>query len=544
VTALAGESSDKRGAAFRVDSTPGPPSHDALDLASTLLYAERRVFESIVSDVSLAEVLETLCLAFEEQVEGKCVVFLHDTQTACLQVGSAPSMPEDFRRIVKAIAVEPGRELAGDVAASCNLYAYWSMPIISPQQAVLGMFAVYHNEAHQLASHEVAVLERAVSLARIAIERRRSEQSLRDTKDRYLRATAAAKGGVWDWNFVTQEAFVDATIASNLGYLSEEMGSSAEVVLSLMHPADRDRLIEATERHVRGETAELVCEFRALHRDGSSRWFLLRGNVERDAQGTPISLSGTNVDITDRKRAEEECARQQTELAKGSRLSMLGETVAGITHEITQPLTAVANFVGACETLLETPKPDLIKLREYIEEIRNQSTRAGRIVQSLRSLARHSKPRRERCDINFLVRETVELMQAELRRARVDLRFDLHETDISMLVDRVQLQQVIVNVVRNSCDAVQTLPDERRRIVLRTSVVESCVEIACEDAGLGLPKGDEPHMFDTFFTTKSDGMGMGLAICRSIVEAHGGRIHAVNNPALGATFCIVLPIVG
>jgi two-component system sensor kinase FixL len=221
---------------------------------------------------------------------------------------------------------------------------------------------------------------------------------------------------------------------------------------------------------------------------------------------------------------------------------MLGEMVAGITHEITQPLTAIANFAGAGAAVLEQQPINLNELREYINEIRTQSSRTGKIVHSLRSLVRRSEIRREPSTFNDLVQDAIALIQADLRQLRVETRFNFVNPSPIILVDRVQVQQLIVNLVRNACEAMQSVSGRERTIVLHTRSRDKSSEFVCEDNGTGLPHDHEQLLFQPFFTTKPDGMGMGLAICRTIVEAHGGQIFADHKPGGGALLRVTLPV--
>jgi PAS domain S-box-containing protein len=332
--------------------------------------------------------------------------------------------------------------------------------------------------------------------------------------------------------------FVNSAYETIMGLSADELQVDPLDWLKIVHPADRERV----RRHLT-EPKDRVDEeeFRIDRPDGTERWLKSRLIPILNDQYQVYMNVGMTEDITEQKRAEERLARRRTQLSKATRFNILGETVAGVTHEITQPLTAISNFASACAAILEKRPCELTELREYIDEIRSQSTRAGKIVQSLRSLARRTEPHRELSNLNMLIAEAISLLHADLRQSRVEMRLDLDPRCPQILVDRVQLQQVVVNLLRNACDALQNITHGERSIVLRTRALPDWIELECTDNGPGFSKSHESRMFQAFFTTKPDGMGMGMAICRTIVEAHGGRISASNHSAGGASVRVTFP---
>jgi C4-dicarboxylate-specific signal transduction histidine kinase len=248
-------------------------------------------------------------------------------------------------------------------------------------------------------------------------------------------------------------------------------------------------------------------------------------------------------DITDRKLSEEKLASQQAELLHASRLSTMGQMVATMSHEISQPLAALGNFSAACTKMLETsPSADPELFRGYVHEISRQAQRAGAIVKRLRAFGAKSTPDQELCDLNWLLRDSVELVASELRRHGVSVQWDLAEPAPQIAVDRIQLQQVIVNLLTNACDAMLEVDPDRRLIAVRSFVQHDAAAIEIIDRGLGLPAEVMKSLFQPFFTTKPDGMGLGLSICREIVEDHGGQIDAVSAGRSGATFRLRMPL--
>jgi C4-dicarboxylate-specific signal transduction histidine kinase len=248
-------------------------------------------------------------------------------------------------------------------------------------------------------------------------------------------------------------------------------------------------------------------------------------------------------DIADRKEAELKFEQQAAELLHASRLSTVGEMVAALSHEVAQPLSAVGNFAAACEKILSKPFTNHNDdLSEYIGAILKQNRRCAAILQRLRDYSKRTPDCRTQCDLAHLVRESVELVSSDLRSHNVNVRFDLPQVLPTVLADRVQLQQVFVNLLTNARDAVCDEPDERRTITIRAAAERDAVVLHVDDLGKGFENGGVEHLFEPFYTTKKNGMGIGLSICQSIVHEHGGKIEASTNDAGGASFHVRLPL--
>ncbi|HUE69415.1 MAG TPA: PAS domain-containing protein [Pirellulaceae bacterium] len=247
--------------------------------------------------------------------------------------------------------------------------------------------------------------------------------------------------------------------------------------------------------------------------------------------------------ITDRKQLEERLASQQTELLHASRLSTMGHLLATMSHEISQPLAALGNYSAACTNLLkESPAPQPEQFRHYVGEIARQTERAGTILKRLRRFGAKAFPDREPCDLNWLLRDSAELVASELRRHGVTLDWDLCQPPPQIHVDRIQFQQVVVNLLTNAGEALLAVDPSRRRAAIRSYVSNAAAVVEIVDSGTGLAPDVLSSLFEPFFTTKPDGMGLGLSICREIVEDHGGQISAMNGPQGGAIFRLRLPL--
>jgi PAS domain S-box-containing protein len=275
--------------------------------------------------------------------------------------------------------------------------------------------------------------------------------------------------------------------------------------------------------------------------DGEYRWLFESAVPVRDEQGTILKWYGFVVDIEDRKRAEEVLHKTQLELAHVTRLTTLGELTASIAHEVNQPLTAIVTNGEVGLRWLDREVPDLAEVRDALGDVVSNGRRASEIIQRLRALSRKTGTQKAALDINDAISEVIPLVQQEVLSHRVSLRLDLAPTLPAVLGDRVQLQQVIINLVVNGMEAMAPVTDRPRKLVVSSQLDDSGdVLVAVEDSGLGIDPENANKLFNAFFTTKPSGMGMGLSICRSIIEDHGGRLRASRNAGPGATFQFTL----
>jgi C4-dicarboxylate-specific signal transduction histidine kinase len=246
--------------------------------------------------------------------------------------------------------------------------------------------------------------------------------------------------------------------------------------------------------------------------------------------------------IGDQERASEALQQAQAELAHVTRVTTLGELAASIAHEVNQPLAAIVADANASLNWLATSTPDLGSVRESLAGIVKDGHRAADVIQRIRQLATRTGPEKARLDVNDVIRDVVPLLGTEVRSHEVSLRIDLAPALPPVLADRIQLQQVLINFVINGMEAMASVDDRLRELVIRTERHDDDhVVVAVQDAGVGIDAQKTDELFSAFYTTKLDGMGMGLSISRSIIEAHGGRLWATPNPDHGATFHFALP---
>jgi two-component system, LuxR family, sensor kinase FixL len=266
------------------------------------------------------------------------------------------------------------------------------------------------------------------------------------------------------------------------------------------------------------------------------------GTPVLDSAGNLIGYRGTDTDVTARKQAEAESLRQRVELAHVARVSTMGELAASVAHELNQPLGAILANAEAADLFLNQDPPALDELREILVDIRKDDERASEVILRMRNLLRKHELERLPLKLNSVVEDVLQVVSGDAALRKMAISADLAPALPKILGDRVHLQQVLINLILNGMDAMAGEPRERRRLSVRTRhIADGAVELAVIDSGPGIAPDKLPRVFEPFYTTKPNGMGMGLSISRTIIEAHRGRIWAENNASGGATFHVTLP---
>jgi PAS domain S-box-containing protein len=288
---------------------------------------------------------------------------------------------------------------------------------------------------------------------------------------------------------------------------------------------------------------EFTMEYRLRRLDGEYRWVLDTGVPRFAPDGMFLGYIGTCIDITERKQTELEIAQQRNELAHLSRVTMLGELSGSLAHELNQPLTAILSNAQAAQRFLAREDADLDNVREILKDIVAEDKRAGEIIRRLRLLLKKGEVQQQALDANEVVQEVLKLVHSDLVNHSVTAHIELAPGLPAARADRVQIQQVLLNLVMNACDAMADVPADERRLIVRTGPADGeniCISIT--DHGTGIEPENLEKVFEPFFTTKAHGMGLGLSVCRTIMTVHGGKLRAVNNPDRGATFQVSLPV--
>ncbi len=380
------------------------------------------------------------------------------------------------------------------------------------------------------------------SAAQLAAELARSEAALRQSEWRFDQAAEAASIGAWEWNVARNEIWATDRVRSLLG-IAPGQQIDFNSVLALMHPEDpaavRERFMRSLEA---GGTYEQEC--RVSLPGGEARWIATKCRIEADVGGKPVVVRGVSFDVTERVLATEEIALRRSELAHLSRVSTLNELSVSIGHEINQPLQSILSNAQAALLVLANENPNPLEVREILEDIVADDRRAGEVIREWRDLVKKRARRRpEALDVNELVRSVLKLLNSELLIASVVVMVTL-APDLPLIKgQRVQLQQVLLNLIVNACEAMAGISRTNRELFLTTQmVVDKSVLVCVTDRGPGVPRQDLERVFHTFFTTKTNGLGLGLSVGRLIITSHGGRLWVTaSSTGPGACFCFTLP---
>jgi PAS domain S-box-containing protein len=371
--------------------------------------------------------------------------------------------------------------------------------------------------------------------------RKRADEELRRSEAYLAEAQRLSHTGSWAWNVSTGEVFWSRELFRIFGLDPERTALNIDLIKKLRHPEDRAFAEQTFYTAVR-EKRDFEMESRIVLPDGSIKHVRTVGHPSVNDVDDPVEFVGTVMDVTERRQGEEALRKSQAVLAHVTRVTTLGEMTASIAHEINQPLAAVVNNASACLRWLAGQAPNLEEARQSAALIVADTHRAGEIISRIRALVKKSPPRKDWVDINETILEVIALARSEIQRNRVSLQTQLVSDVPLILSDRIQLQQVILNLVMNGVEAMASVADRPRELLIYSHRHESDkVLVAVQDSGIGIDSQNLEKIFDTFYTTKPQGMGMGLAISRSIIEAHGGRLWAVPNDGPGATFQFTLP---
>jgi PAS domain S-box-containing protein len=535
--------------------------------AEALRNGESRILEMIARDAPLEEILERLVRVVEAQFAGMfCSVLLLDNDEQHVRHGAAPSLPKSFVAAIDGLTIGPQEGSCGTamyrkeavvvtdilqdplwhqyriLAESHGLRSCWSTPILAHSGKVLGSFAMYDSEPRSPGPAEARALEMATHLAGIAIERKLTHERLQRSEAYLAEAQRLSHTGSWAFNargpvYWSEENF-------RIWGLDPQQGlPDREIVLQRVHPEDRDKVLEHVLKAVR-DKQDYAAEFRIVLPDGTIKYIQGLGHPVFSSTGDLLEVVGTQFDVTERKRAEQERERLrqlQTDLAHINRVTTMGELTASLAHEIKQPMTAALTDARTCLRWLRRDEPDVCEAREAASRLVTDVSRAAEIISRISLLFKKVASQRELVDVNELIREMIVLLRNEAARYSISIRSDLADDLPKVIADRVQLQQVFMNLMLNGIEAMKDIATGSELTVSSHRDEAAQVLISVADAGVGLPPEIAENIFDAFYTTGPQGTGMGLSISRSIVESHGGRLWATPNSAHGAIFLFTLP---
>jgi PAS domain S-box-containing protein len=390
----------------------------------------------------------------------------------------------------------------------------------------------------------IAIIVIAIESALIAallvqfLRRRRAERALKESEERWRSVFETSAVGVAVLDKDARLVATNLAFQTMLGYSDQELRTVSLVELGF--PDDRGALRRLSEELRTYPRHDTVTQLR--RRDGSAMWSHIYFSSILDDDSKPRLTIATALDITDHRAAEEAARTAQSELAQVARLTAMGEMSASIAHEVNQPLAAIVANGNAGLRWLANAAPDLDEVRATLKRIVNDGHRAGKVISGVRTLFKKNVQARGPIDVNDLMREVLSLERGELEGRHVMVETELGQIP-QVIADRAQLQQVFLNLVTNALDAMGAVSDRPRVLRLRSERCEpGKIMVTVHDSGPGIEKKNINRIFEPFFTTKSNGTGMGLSICRSVVESHGGQLMASHGHPHGAVFQIVLPL--
>jgi PAS domain S-box-containing protein len=382
-----------------------------------------------------------------------------------------------------------------------------------------------------------------VTFQRYVTERKRAEEKLRRSEAYLADGQKMSHTGSWAWNVSIRELFWSLEHYRICGVDPESFKLTIEAAQQLIHPDDRSGANQSFDSAIH-EKRDFERDLRMVRPDGTIRDVHSFGRPVFSESGDLIEYVGTIMDVTERKRAQEGLQKAQAELARVTRLATVGTLTASIAHELNQPFAAVVTDAGACVRWLEREVPNLDEARESLRRIIESGHRAGDVIKGIVSLVTKTPGEKERLNVNEIVREVIRLAAYELTQNGVVLRMELQPDIPPVVGDRVQLLQVLLNLILNSIESMSGVDSLARELVIRSHESKPGeVMVTVRDSGAGLGPDDTERIFDSFFSTKSEGLGLGLSISRTIVEALGGRLWATQNNDKGATFQFILPAI-
>ena len=385
-----------------------------------------------------------------------------------------------------------------------------------------------------------ALSKRRMGVVLDITDRKRAEESLRESEARFRTMADSAPVMIWVAGVDQLCTFFNKGWLDFTGRtLEQELGNGW---LNGVHPEDVTRCV-TTYSDAFNAQQEFRMEYRLRRHDGEYRWLLNQGTPRFESDGTFIGYIGSCIDISERKRAEAEVLRHRDELAHVSRVSTMGELAASLAHELNQPLTAILSNAQAAQRFLSGKPSDIEEVRETLRDIVEDNKRAGEVIRRMRALAKKEEFDFNLLDLWEIIDEIVALVHSDAILRNVSMKIDIDPNLPQTAGDKIQLQQVLLNLLLNAFDAMKDSQMAEREVVVKAGLDgANMLKIMISDRGTGLTSDKLDKIFEPFYTTKREGLGMGLSISRSIIEAHGGRLWAENNQGSGATFSFTLPI--
>ncbi len=533
--------------------------------AEVLLAGEKRLLEMVARGDSFAQILDSLCRLVEEQTsDALASILLLDENGKQLRHGGAPSLPKAYTEAIDGSEIGPSMGSCGtaaylgtqvivsdiasdplwadfrELALAHSLRACWSTPISSAEGKVIGTFAMYYREPRSPSPRDQDIIGQITHLAGVAIQHKLAEDALQRSERYLAEAQRLTHTGSWGWRVAGKEALhLSEEWYRIYGFDPQHGMPNREQRLERIHPEDRAKYVATIDRAV-AANSDYDIEYRIIP-GGTVKHVQSVGHPVLDASGNLVQFVGSTTDITERKLAEEALRQAQADLAYMNRVTTMSELAASLAHEIKQPIAAAVTDANTCLRWLTRETPDLEEARQTASRVVKDATRAAEIITRIRLLFKRGTPERELVDVNEVIREMIVLLSSEATRYAISVRTELAQDLPQVMADRVQLQQVLMNLMINGIDAMKDVDGVRDLAINARRPEKDQVLVSVSDTGVGLPQQQADQIFNAFFTTKLHGTGMGLPISRSIIEAHGGRLWASANASRGAIFHLTLP---
>ena len=543
----------------------GHAQRDALRRDEARITGEKRVLEMVASARSLHDVLRALCKFVEEIApECYCAAHLIDWSVPRFRCSAAPSLPASYNDAIDALPVRSesgpcGRAaslktqvIAEDIEAdplwsespfrvlalAHGLRSCWSTPILSLTGEVLGTFAVYQRKPASPTPLQQDLIAQVTHLARIAIERAQGEAALRRSEAFLAEGQRISATGSFVWRLDTDEITFSAELRRIFALENEPV--TLERILTRVHPDDLPLVANKVDL-ARAGVVDHDYEVRVMMPDGSVKYLRTYAHANRDPDGH-LEFAGAMQDITQQRLSAEALGAARSELARVSRITSLGALTASIAHEINQPLSGIITNASTCLRMLGADPPNVEGARETARRTIRDGNRAAEVITRLRALYSGRELSPQLVDLNEAAREVITLWLDDLQRNRVSLRTEF-APDLPMVMgDRIHLQQVVLNLLRNASDAMGGIYDRPRELLVKTQQDDDDrVRLSVRDVGVGFKPELADRLFGAFYTTKPGGLGMGLSVSRSIIESHHGNLWATLNSGPGATFSFSIP---
>jgi len=374
--------------------------------------------------------------------------------------------------------------------------------------------------------------------------RKKSEAALKESEERFHQVAGIAGEFIWEVDVKGLYTYASPSVELILGYTPEELVGKKHFY-DLFEPSMREAMKVAAFQVFADRQTFRDFPNPNISKSGKIVHLENSGSPVLDPAGNLVGYRGTDTDVTRRKQSDEVIEQQRTQLAHFSRVNMLGELAGSLAHELNQPLTAILSNAQAAQRFLAHDQADINEVRDILADIVAEDKRAGEVIRRLRGLLKKGEVQRQPLNINEVVHEILKLVRSDLVNQGITAQTELAPDPPVIHGDLVQIQQVLLNLVMNACDAMIDVAPHGRRLTICTSLAgDGSVHLSVADCGTGIAPEKLEHVFAPFYTTKSQGMGLGLAVCRTIITAHGGNLWAANNPGRGATFHFTLPVRG